>query len=969
MSHVPELQPASYGFTEDDLSRSFHVGDLLAGKGPECTLEEVVSFLRATFCGAVACEFAHIKDTEQVEWLRWRMSTSISGAALSWSDRRRVLSELAEAQLFEEFCGKRFSGAKRFSLEGCEALIPGLNELFAAAAKEGVDTIELGMTHRGRLNVLRNSLRIPIEALLLNFEPYLPDNIEYPNNSDDVRYHLGTTQQVNARGKSIRVSVAANPSHLEAVNSVVLGKTRARQFLRRGDLEFPMTDDSPLLKTGSLDYSPSDSAKRRCMAVLLHGDASFYQGSLREALGFSNLRDYSTGGTIHVIINNQIGFTTMPEESNSFVYCSDVAVATGAPIFHVNADHPEEVVAVFAAAVAYRQMFNKDCVINMWCYRRHGHNEQDRPEITQPQMYSMIAKQPTVAAIYSQRLIDEKVLTPKQYQALQRRIGRFYAKCHEALSSQRNRAANILSVWNEIGSKDEDTLERLEEFNTAECIPEVCQATGVNLAVLQSYGRAMFWLPEDNVFQVHPRVRKLYQDRLVAVSPELVDKRTIGWACAEALAIGSLLVDGYHVRLSGQDVERGTFNQRHAVVFQQDAPFYDSGYFKPWTALQEREWHDEDIRRELLRHHSKDEKRGRETAEVEHHAISQSNIQRLEMVEKTQEIVKRNLNFANIKATPSPLTVGVWEICNSPLSEEAVLGFEHGYSLYSPTIMTIWEAQFGDFANCAQTMIDTFIASGEEKWVRSSGLVMLLPHGFEGQGPDHSSARTERFLQLCSQEDTLDPLPASWNQECLTLAAVNMHVLMPSTPAQYFHALRRHMLLPFRKPLIIFTPKYLLHHKPCSSALRDMDQTTYFSPVLDDPIQADQDVPKRLVICSGKLYYNLIQLRRSHNLAKDVAIVRLEQLSPFPFFSLQDILWRYTNNGVREIVWAQEEPKNMGSWTYVKPRIEHALDQMTLAEAVKVTYVGRPPSASAATGSYELHCDEMNRLLRQVLGV
>ena len=968
-----ELQASAYGFTENDLSRRFYVGDLIAGgdRSQEWRLDALLSFLDSTFCGSVACEFMHIKDGVELQWLRERMSVDIlgSGERLSRRRKRSMLVSLAEAQIFEEFCGKRFSGAKRFSLEGCEALIPGLNALLWSAADQGVETVELGMTHRGRLNVLRNSLRIPIEALLLNFEPYLPDNSEYPNNSDDVRYHLGTTQLVKAGTKSIRVSVAANPSHLEAVNAVVMGKTRARQFLQRGDLEGGAWDwdDSPLRKVGSLDYSPGDVAKRKCMGLLIHGDASFYQGSLREALGFSNLRDYSTGGTIHVIINNQIGFTTMPQESYCFVYCSDVAASIGAPIFHVNGDFPEKVVAVFEAAVAYRQRFNKDCVINIWCYRRHGHNEQDRPEITQPEMYALIGKHSTVATLYSQQLMEENLVSPKQFEALKQRIHHFYMKCHAALNTQRNEAANILSVWNEMGTKEDEALERLEELNTADCTAQMCKATGVNMEMLRSYGRAMFALPKDNLFGVHPRVRKLYHDRMLSIS-KFTDKKTIGWSCAEALAIGSLLVDGYHVRLSGQDVERGTFNQRHAVILDQRSDESNRVVYKPWTALQERAWHDEDIRRELLRHHSKDEMSGVETAEVEHSAISESNKKRLKIVAKTQKIVERIVNVANNNARADPSTVGVWEICNSPLSEEAVLGFEHGYSLYSPTIMTIWEAQFGDFANCAQTIIDTFIASGEEKWVRSSGLVMLLPHGFEGQGPDHSSGRPERFLQLCSQEDTLDPLPSTWNLECATLADVNMHVLMPTSPAQYFHALRRHMLLPFRKPLVIFTPKYLLHHKPCSSSLADMDLGTFFSPVLDDFVKGERKA-KRLVICSGKLFYNLVQVRRTHRLEADVGIVRIEQFSPFPFYSFQQLLRSYVDQGVEELVWAQEEPKNMGAWTYIKPRIDHALDMMNVPVQLDVRYVGRPPSASPATGSYELHCDEMGKLLRKILGI
>lgn len=799
---------------------------------------------------------------------------------------------MVKTELFERFLGRRFSGAKRFSIEGGESVIPGLIELFESASDHGVEVVHMGMAHRGRLNVLANVLQRPLRAIISQFQPYLPDEPEYPNNSDDVRYHLGTSSFLTMRsGRQLEVNLAANPSHLEAVNAVVLGQTRARQ-LQLGD------------------------QGDRVMPVLLHGDASMFQGSVREAFGFSALEDFRTGGTIHVIINNQIGFTTLPKQADSAVYCSDVAKISRSPIFHVNADDPEAVLKVMKMAIEYRQTFRCDVTVDLVCYRRHGHNEQDSPEITAPVMYHFINKHPTVVSLYLKKLERDNVITAAEYAQM---CADFEA--HLAAEYQHSREL-LPSAWDNMGDAAAAAAATTATSTTAakpwsaewfeanqrpasdtldgsECL------TGVDRKVLEAVGTQLFRIPQG--FAAHKKVEAVMNNRLRAV--ETGDR--VDWATAEMLAFGSLLVEGTDVRLSGQDCERGTFNQRHAVLYDQ------------FEALEAR--------------HS-----------------SYTPLNTLDVA-----AIKRKLELKALADVPR----GAFQVCNSPLSEEGVLGFEYGYSLQSPQSLTIWEAQFGDFANGAQTIIDTFISSGEQKWQRQSGLVLCLPHGYEGQGPEHSSARMERFLLLHNEDsDAFPPVGTASDAD----ERANFFVAIPTTPAQYFHALRRQTARSFRKPLVLFAPKSLLHHRPCNSDLADLAQGTAFQRVLpphpDDQLTmvADADV-RKLLLCCGKIYYPLLHAMRGRGV-KNVATARLEQLAPFPFAEVADCIARYPN---AEIVWVQEEPKNMGAWTFVAPRLRTVFQHA--GEVRDVAYVGRPPSASPATGQYELHLQEMRTLIDDAL--
>ncbi|GBG26142.1 2-oxoglutarate dehydrogenase, mitochondrial [Hondaea fermentalgiana] len=1091
---VPVLQPEYYGLRCDRemLGKTFWIGNALEPllQGPHHKLSDILATLRKVYTGNIGSQFAHILRPDCVEWLNRRVIEH-SMVETSPTEKRDILSKISHATLFEEFCGSRLSGAKRFSLEGCEALIPGLEALLEESAARGVRAIEMGMTHRGRLNVLKNVMHVPLAAVVHQFQPYLPDDDEHPNNSDDVRYHLGTSVVrmfgYGSGTRELRVSLAANPSHLESVNSVVLGKTRARQFLMRGSI---VEDDSganlvgQTRKRGSVDYSPSDDAKRESMAVLLHGDASFYQGSVREVLGFSNLRDYTTGGTVHIIINNQIGFTTLPKESHSSVYCSDVALSIGAPVFHVNGDDPEAFVRVCRTAAEYRQRFGRDCIINLWGYRRHGHNEMDDPGLTQPIMYNVVNRLPRLMDLYSRKLVHEGVVSDQDAVESEREaiVDSYKASFSDFWKDGQEPRDEVTSYWNELGmltsqGHNSNRIARRQLLQTT--------VTGVHAELLRSYGRAIFTLPADYRFKVHPKVREVFQQRLSSI--EVGAGKTIRWATAEALAFASLLEDGFHIRLSGQDVERGTFNQRHGVLCDQErSERGNERIYKPWTNLQLLSWHQEDIRRDLVKRansqallpsttaggysksgkgsgstashadeetdfaagiynfpsekeggdhlpetdfyaglyrfggdsdpatsrsrngHSgpkverrvvrpgqssldspseeeeyldEDEVKVRAHIESELHSIQKGLSRRACDLRNLRKVLRWREPTGKRKNAPE---LGIMEICNSPLSEEAVLGFEHGYSLYSPNIMAIWEAQFGDFSNCAQTIIDTFIANGEEKWVRSSGVVLLLPHGYEGQGPDHSSAKIERFLQLCAEDPTppLGSASLGAQDELNRLAKVNMHVLNPSTPAQYFHALRRQMMLPVRKPLIIFTPKYLLHHRPCSSSLDELGRNTRFHTVLQDPAHDGHGMQRRnvrkVLLCSGKMYYHLAQKRAALGMQQEVAIIRIEQLSPFPFHSVRHELSKYLYNNDApypvELVWVQEEPKNMGAWTYVNERLRWVLVNMPLSDVnmssllerpsvAPIAYCGRPVAASPATGSFELHRKEMNDIV------
>ncbi|RLN96084.1 hypothetical protein BBJ28_00005065 [Nothophytophthora sp. Chile5] len=819
----------------------------------------------------------------------------------TFSDEEKVdmLRQMVQAELFERFLGRRFSGAKRFSIEGGESLIPGLCELLESASDYGVEVVQMGMAHRGRLNVLANVLQRPLRAIISQFQSYLPDEPDYPNNSDDVRYHLGTSSFLQMRnGKRLEVNLAANPSHLEAVNPVVLGQARACQT-QLGD-------------NGS-----------RVMPILIHGDASMFQGSVRETLGFSSLEDFRTGGTVHVIINNQIGFTTLPKNADSAVYCSDVAKVSRSPIYHVNADDPEAVAKVMKMAVEYRQTFHCDVTVDLICYRRHGHNEQDSPEITAPVMYHFINKHPSVIKLYSKKLESEGVLSPQDFADM-------CAEFEDHLTSEYHHAREVHSVWDNPGdtswknewyadskrsqSEGSDGKPHATEGEVGNDKHVYDRSTGVDKSFLEEVGAQLFRIPQG--FSAHRKVEAIMNNRLRAV--ETGDR--VDWATAEMLAFGCLLVEGVDVRLSGQDCERGTFNQRHAVLYDQFEAL--SGRNSSFTPLNELD----------------------------------------------VEEIKSKLQMVGLENA----TRGRFDVINSPLSEEGVLGFEYGYSLQTPMGLTIWEAQFGDFANGAQTMIDTFISSGEQKWQRQSGIVLNLPHGFEGQGPEHSSARMERFLQLVNEDS--DVFTTQEDVDAATKRS-NVHVVIPSTPAQYFHALRRQISSSYRKPLVLFAPKSLLHHRPCTSDLADLTLGTAFQRVLpphpDDQMAMvnDDEVSeiiidaqiRKLVLCCGKIYYPVRHGLRSRGI-RDVATARIEQLAPFPFQEVADCIARYPK---AEIVWVQEEPKNMGAYSHVFPRLMTVLSR--LGDSRGFAYIGRPPSASPATGQYEVHLQEMRAIVEDAL--
>ncbi len=822
-SYFPELDPGHYGLGHDDLDQSFLAGDLPGG--PVQPLRDILALLRETYCGKVGVEFTHIQDPGRKLWVQRRIEETRNRSLFAKQDRLRILERLAESELFERFLHTKFLGQKRFSLEGAESLIPLLDTLVEEAPGHGVREFVIGMAHRGRLNVLSNVLCKSLESIFGEFEDI--ENVAAPFGSGDVKYHKGYSIDRKTRsGQRVHLSLTGNPSHLEAVNPVVEGRARAKQM-------------------GS-----GDRRGRTVVPLLIHGDAAFAgQGIVAETLNLSRLKGYSTGGTIHVVVNNQIGFTASPAETRSTLYCTDVAKMLQAPIFHVNGDDPEAVVHVVLLAFEYRQRFSEDVVIELVCYRRHGHNEGDEPSFTQPLLYEKIRDTTSVRHHYQASLIEAQVITREDAERMEARENE---QLQHALETIKTRPPGPDEPYEPGGP--------WTGFSRTTPI-EPCE-TAVSIERLQQLGERLAELPSG--FEVHRKLEAFLEKRRKAIA----EGADIDWAFAEALAFGSLLLEGFGVRLSGQDSSRGTFSHRHAVLVDQGS--------------------------------------ATEYAPLAHLSNSQ----------------------------------GRFEVYDSPLSEAAVLGFEYGYTLTDPMTLVLWEAQFGDFSNGAQVIIDQFVASAAVKWGRISGLVMLLPHGYEGQGPEHSSARIERYLQLCAED--------------------NMQVVNCTTPAQYFHVLRRQMRRNFRAPLIVFTPKSLLRSPRAVSKPEDLANGR-FQPVLGDA-QAERRAARirRALLCSGKVYYELLEEREKRQ-ADDVAILRVEQLYPWPGEELATALAPYA--GLEHAVWVQEEPRNMGGWSFVREQI----DESPVA-GVALRYAGRPAYAAPAGGSMRVHRKRQGELIAQAFG-
>ncbi|PZA10810.1 2-oxoglutarate dehydrogenase E1 component [Rhodopseudomonas palustris] len=832
-----ELDIRSYGFTEADLDRKIFLDHVL---GLEYgSLRDIVAICERTYCQTMGIEFLHISNGAQKAWLQERIEGPDKEISFTREGRRAILMKLIEAEGFEKFCDLKFTGTKRFGLDGGEALIPALEQIIKRGGNLGVREIVLGMPHRGRLNVLTQVMAKAHRALFHEFKggSANPDEVE---GSGDVKYHLGASSDREFDHNKVHLSLTANPSHLEIVDPVVLGKVRAKQD-QHGDLPEERVSVLPLL---------------------MHGDAAFAgQGVVAECFALSDLKGYRTGGSIHFIVNNQIGFTTYPRYSRSSPYPSDVAKMIDAPIFHVNGDDPEAVVFAAKIAVEYRQKFHKPVVIDMFCYRRHGHNEGDEPSFTQPMMYRKIAGHPTTLEIYSKRLIADGVITEGEVdKARADWRARLDAEFEAASSYRPNKADWLDGKWAGFKSADQEEEPRRG-------------ITGVDLPSLKEIGHKITRVPEG--FRLHRTVQRYLENRAKAID----SGNGIDWATGEALAFCTMLLEGHRIRLSGQDSERGTFSQRHSVLIDQE----DETRYTPFNHLSPDQGH--------------------------------------------------------------------YEVINSLLSEEAVLGFEYGYSLAEPNALTLWEAQFGDFANGAQVLFDQFISSGERKWLRMSGLVCLLPHGYEGQGPEHSSARLERYLQMCAED--------------------NMQVVYPTTPANYFHVLRRQLKREIRKPLILMTPKSLLRHKRAVSRLDELGPDTSFHRILLDDAQTQPDEKtkltadakiRRVVVCSGKVYYDLYDEREKRGI-DDVYLLRVEQLYPVPLKTLVHELSRFKD---AELVWCQEEPRNMGGWHFIEPYLEWVQNQIE-AKHRRPRYAGRPASAATATGLMSKHVAQLKAFLDDAL--
>ena len=830
----PELDPQNYGFQQEDMDRRIFIDNVLGLK--TATLREILDLVRRTYCGTFTLQYMHVSDPAQSAWLKERIEGYGKEIQFTREGRRAILRKLIEAEGFERFLQAKYTGTKRFGLDGAESVIPAMEQFIKRGGALGVKEIVIGMPHRGRLNILANVMGKPYRAILNEFSggSFKPEDVA---GSGDVKYHLGASSDREFDGNIVHLSLTANPSHLEAVNSVVLGKARAKQT-QLGD------------KDGSM-----------VLPILLHGDAAFAgQGIVAECFGLSGLVGHATGGTIHLIVNNQIGFTTVPHHSRSSPYPTDIAMMTESPIFHVNGDDPEAVVHAAKVATEFRQKFHSDVVVDVFCYRRFGHNEGDEPMFTQPSMYRIIKNHRTTLELYSERLAQEGLVPAEEAIANKAAFRQLLDEEFDAAQSYKPNEADWLDGrWSHIQSQTDDDQRG---------------KTGVPLKELQKIGKALVHVPDN--FSLHPTLTRLLQAR-----KRIFDTgEGCNWAVAEALAFGSLLREGFGVRLSGQDSTRGTFSQRHAAFIDQD---------------------------------------------TEERYVSLNHI---------------------------PGNKAEFQVIDSMLSEFAVLGFEYGYSLSEPNALVMWEAQFGDFANGAQIMFDQFIASGERKWLRMSGLVMLLPHGFEGQGPEHSSARLERFLQLCAED--------------------NWIVANCTTPANYFHILRRQLHRNFRKPLALMTPKSLLRHKLAVSRLDELKPGTSFHRVLwDDAQMGNSDtelVPddriRRVVITSGKVYFDLLEERDARGI-NDIYLLRVEQYYPFPAMALIKELSRFKN---AEMIWCQEEPRNQGAWQFMEPNLEFLLGKIG-SKSGRVQYVGRMASASPATGLLKQHQEQQRQLVDDSLTI
>jgi len=830
--YLNELHPSNHGFQKEDYNKKIYLREYMDSK--YATINEILSFLKKTYCSTIGAEYMHISDPNEKKWFRERMEKKENQLNFTNSGKKFILNKLIQAEGFEKFLAVKFVSTKRFGLDGGEALIPALEQIIKRGGHLGVKEIKIGMPHRGRLNVLANLLQKSYKRIFNEFAGEFGSSIV--ESAGDVKYHLGASSNREFDGNLVHISLTDNPSHLEAVDPVVLGQTRAKQFFHK------------------------DKKRQKVVPILIHGDAAFAgQGVVAECFAMSGLRGHNTGGTIHIIVNNQIGFTTNPRFARSSPYPSDIAKMVEAPILHVNADDPEAVVHCARVAIEFRQQFNRDVVIDMICYRRWGHNEGDEPSFTQPLMYQKIRQHPTTLNIYGEKLIKEGTITAEEFDKNKKEFKNLLDEQLKTAKEYKPKLEWFEGVWSRF---------RPEKGKDKRGV------TGVTADTIKKIGKRITYIPED--FNAHPTIRKIFENK-----KKMFENGTgFDWATAEQLAFATLLEEGYPVRLSGQDSGRGTFSQRHSVLRDQK----NNSYYTPLNNI------------------SKKQKR--------------------------------------------------FEVIDSLLSEFAVLGFEHGYALSEPTTLVVWEAQFGDFANGAQVVIDQFIASGERKWSRASGLVMLLPHGYEGQGPEHSSARLERFLQLCAHE--------------------NIQVMNCTTPANYFHALRRQIHRDFRKPLIIMTPKSLLRNKRCTSNLEDFNNKNTFHRILKDhaevggygliKLQEDKKI-KKVVLCSGKIYFDLVEAREKTTNDK-VLFIRIEQLYPFPVKTLAQELKKFKKNA--RFFWCQEEPQNMGAWNSARNYIEWTLNYIK-AENRKVSYIGRKPAASPATGYLKKHLAQQKEIIEKVL--